>query len=342
MTSSSSQSSKAIAAAAVAVLVLGGGAAFLLTRGGEDESGGTARQSAQEAGRSQSAKPQAADAAQVLTGPEEIAVAELRSLPREIEIESKAKTSTLREPNLKKGNLRLADVRELIAKDELGGFLAPRISPDGLQVMLTRAGYQGIYVMPIGGGEPALVAMEDAWNARWTEDGRIAVKNADGTERLYAADGTLEGVREAEDNQIAFGEDDQIYVRGEGGESVPLTGNDDRYINPVVSGDGSRVAYLGLYSGLYVAPADGSGEPLFLGTGTNPTFLADGSLVYDVTEDDGHHLTQGDIYHVSGDLTEVSNLTEGDDHVSQVPHVGPDGETLVYESDGSIYIGRIQ
>jgi hypothetical protein len=35
----------------------------------------------------------------------------------------------------------------IVPKDEKGGFIRPRFSPDGLQLMLSRAGFQGIYVV---------------------------------------------------------------------------------------------------------------------------------------------------------------------------------------------------
>lgn len=271
-------------------------------------------------------------------------VEELRFLPGSVSLAERDSSKMLSDSPLAEGNRRLSGVRAITTAAENGDFLNPRISPDGLQVLVTRPGYEGVYVVSIHGGEPIKIAEGNAARARWTPEGRIAVPDGYGNERIYGTDGTLLETRPAEKTEDrALVRDDAIYVAdGEGGMR-PLTGSDDRYFNPVISPDGSKVVYTGLHSGLYVAPVDGSEEPTYLGPGTNAQWSPDGSgLLYDVTQDDGHSLMEGDIYFVDSDLRSRSNLTEGDSLIGQLPSMGPDGETVVFESEGSIYLGSMQ
>lgn len=271
-------------------------------------------------------------------------VDELHAVPEEVGVTEARTSDALRGVTIPRGSRRFSSVRELLPADDRGGFLHPRVSPDGLQIMVTRPGYQGIYVVPADGGEPELVAPVNAWGARWTDDGRIEVTGHDGVKRVYGTDGSLEKVATVrQEDLLAFGDDDRIFARTEpGAPAAPITPNNDRYINPILSPDGTHVAYLGLESGLYVARTDGSGEPIYLGMGNNPSWTADGSgVVFDVTLDDGHYLVTGDIFYASGDFSELSNLTEGYSHVGQLPSIGPDGRTVVFEAEGSIFEGTL-
>lgn len=275
---------------------------------------------------------------------EETVVEELRFLPDGAAIDGGQESPMLASSPLKKGNRRLSNVRKVSSVDANGPFMAPILSPDGLQIIATRPGYNGVWVMSVYGGDPVLIADVNAYGVEWTADGLIQIPNGDGTTSVYSPDGTLEEVVSAkEDSSPAFVEDDVVFARTADGNPVPLTGNDDRYFGPVASPEGNMVAYAGLQTGLYVAPLDGSGEPVYLGSGTNPRWLPDGGgLVYMRTADDGHDLTEGDIVYVTPDLTEESILTGDDDGIYQNPSPGPDGSTIIYEGEeGDIYVGNL-
>jgi len=208
-------------------------------------------------------------------------VDELHSVPEGFEVTSSVTSVALQDVTIPRGNRRLANLRELIPSDENGGFLHPRVSPDGLQIMLTRPGYRGIYVAPAAGGDPELVAELNAWGARWTDDGRIVVNDHDGTRRIFGTDGTLEELtRIAPEERLVFYDEDQIFTRPEpGAPAVPITPNNDRYINPIPSPDGTHVAYLGMESGLYVMRTDGTGQfPSISPNGQTVVFEVDGSI----------------------------------------------------------------
>ena len=238
----------------------------------------------------------------------------------------------------------LQGLRKLVEKDEQGGFLNPILSPDGLQILLTRPGYQGLYIVSAQGGTPEKIADDNAFFAKWTPEGLIQVRNHEGEVRLYDIDGTLLKTGKFDPKaQPAFSEEDVIYVRKEGSSSpVALTDSNDRYIAPEVCPDGEKVAYLGMYSGLYLANPEKGEEPIFLGSGANPQWNSKGTaLLYEQTLDDGHAFVQGDIFYYDLNSGTQYNLTSQFQEIGLNPTIGPDGRSVAFESDGSIYSGII-
>jgi len=281
--------------------------------------------------------------AEIVVPLREVPVEELTYLPRGAALPESDLPAGAAMKEFAKGNRRLTRIRQVVKSDDKGGFIAPQISPDGLQVMMTRAGYQGIYVAAMKGGEPQLVAEVNAWGAKWTPDGRIEVKGADGNVQVYGTDGTLEEVRPAAAEPI-YADNDTIFVRGaDGAAAVALTGSEDRFYNPQVSPDGKEVLIQGLYTGVYVMNADGTGEPRYLGPGTSPRWMPDGSgVVYEVTADDGHNMSAGDLYFGDSSGNERTNLTEDFDGIGLKPSIGEDGKTVVFESDGGVFTGEMR
>lgn len=269
---------------------------------------------------------------------------ELKYLPEKVNIRGGDGSSVLRMPDMREGARRVYNVRPLTDKDRHGDFYAPKFSPDGLQMIISRPGFNGIFLLDANGGDPFMIAEGNAYGAKWTPEGNVEVRGDDGQIRIYGPDGTLLSTRPIpSDSGPVYNESDTIFVRNEAGVTLPITGSDDRYFNPVLSPDGSTVVYQGLTTGLHMAPADGSGTAVFIGMGNNPVWMADGSgVVFDVTADDGHYLTEGDIYFVDSNATERTNLTQGDNMVGQMPTVDPSGNTVVFEADGTIYRGEVQ
>lgn len=277
--------------------------------------------------------------------PEEIVVPEMKYLPETVSIPPAAGTSILGKPELPAGTRRLQNVRPLLDSEKDGPFISPRWSPDGLQMLVTRPGFSGVFLISASGGEPVHLAEGNAFKAEWTADGKVRIPGEDGKVRTYNADGTLESTEEAgSSNETVYAENDTVYYRPEPGAApIPLTGGEDRYFNPVVSPDGRYVLYQGLTSGLYMAPTDQSSPPVYLGAGNHPCWLPDSSgFLYDVTTDDGHNLTGGTIYYSDTGLTERTPLTDGSGPISQMPTIGPDGQSVAFEAGGSIYTGDLR
>ncbi|MBI1292976.1 hypothetical protein GC173_17330 [bacterium] len=274
----------------------------------------------------------------------EVDISEYKYLPQNVSLEQNKVSPMLKMPTLISSAKRISGVRPLTDKSRQGEFLNPKWSPDGLQMIASRPGYNGLYVVDLNTGESRLIADGNAFNAKWNPDGTIDVKGQDGTTRTYDAEGTLLGTRPNEaESGPAFAQNDVVYARSESGGSIPITGNDDRYFNPAVSPDGKNVVFQGMLTGLYMAPADGSAAPVYIGPGSNPQWSPDSSgVVFDVTADDGHHLTEGDIFYVDTAQTERTNLTPGDSLISQMPTLDPTGTRVAFEADGVIYVGEVQ
>lgn len=271
-------------------------------------------------------------------------VEEIRHLPETVSVPEQQVSSTVKDPGIPPGNRRIANIKKITSSDKHGPFISPRPSPDGLQMLVTRPGFSGIFVMAAAGGDAVSIADANAFNAKWTKDGKIQVIDSEGNRRTYATDGTLESTEPYDKKQEpVYSENDTVYIRpGPDQAPVPLTSSDDRYFNPVVSPDGKTIVYQGLYTGLYMSPADGSQPPRFIGEGNNPSWRPDSSgVVFDVTSDDGHDLTGGHLYYVDVNGQERTNLTPGDDRVSQMPSVGAGG-TVFWESNGEIFTGELQ
>lgn len=246
------------------------------------------------------------------------------------------------------GTRRITEVRPITTPEE-GDFMAPRWSPDGLELMFSSAGYSGLYTRGINGGGITQITGKDhiGHGAEWTKDGKIIAKNNNGERQEFNPDGTpASSVDPVLDSNItgAFNSDDVVYYRENPGEApVPVSAGEDRYYGGVVSDDGKYIAYNGIETGIYVAPTDGSAPPVHIGYGENPSFLPDGSgIVYTVTQDDGHNLVAGDLYLSSLDGQNVSNLTDGSPMIETKPAVSPDGQRIAFEADGQIYIGSLQ
>lgn len=246
------------------------------------------------------------------------------------------------------GTARITDVRAITTPEE-GDFMAPQWSPDGLELMFSKAGYSGLYTKGILGGELNEVTGKDhiGYGAEWTRDGKIVAKNNNGERQEFHPDGSpASGVDPISDANVtgAFSANDTVYYREAPGEApVPVSAGSDRYYGGVVSPDGKYLAYNGLETGIYVKPLDGSGPAVHIGEGTSPSFTPDSNaIVFSVTQDDGQNLIAGDIYMSSLDGQTVSNLTQNSPEIEQKPVVSPDGQKIAYEVDGQILVGTLQ
>jgi len=245
------------------------------------------------------------------------------------------------------GTRRAGPPRAVTSKAE-GEFIAPRWSPDGLELLFSRPGYNGLYVKGAEGG--ALRELTDTphvgYKSGWNADGSLSAVANDGKAQQLGADGTPLGPPSPMDDASyvgAFTQDDNVYYRGAAGEPARLVSEgDDRFYGGVVSPDGRYIVYNGLYTGLYIAPLNGSGAPVYLGDGHSPSWLPDGlGIVYNISIDDGHQLLASDLYLASTDGTSISNLTQTSDQIELNPSVSPDGRSVAYEVDGVIYMAPL-
>jgi Tol biopolymer transport system component len=264
----------------------------------------------------------------------------MRLLPANIQLPQTEKS--LVPPGFRPGSRTLVNTRALTNKDQHGELMAPRFSPDGLSILVTRPGFQGLYILDIATGELTKLSDDNGYRAFWTKDGKVAVPSEHGT-RLFEADGSPSTEALPPDPPRAWADNNLIYVAGPNGQQIPITGTDDNYYNPVVSPDGQWVAFQGLVNGIFIAPIDGSAPAQWVGQGTNPAWAPDSqNFIFDQTTDDGHNLQTGDLILVNLPNQEISNLTVDQTDITYMPQIGPDGRTILYEVEGTIHVGTLQ
>lgn len=251
-----------------------------------------------------------------------------------------------RQPTIN-GSRRVGNSRPVTSTDE-GDFMNPRWSPDGLEVMFTRAGHSGVFVKSLRGGKVRMITdMEGVgFNAHYNDEGDIVVKLETGETQVFKPDGTpVEGVSPdpAKGAAGAFTKDDALYYRpGAGAPAVMISDGNDRYYGGKVSPDGQHIVYNGLMTGLFIKRTDGTGDAVSLGEGYSPSWLPDGSgIVYNLSVDDGHNLIASDLYLASVDGKEISNLTNSPEVIELNPSVGPGGGEVAYEVDGVVWVSQL-
>lgn len=118
----------------------------------------------------------------------------------------------------------------------------------------------------------------------------------------------------------------------------PLEGK--RYINLVVSPDESKIAFEVVGSNFFVMKVDAV-ELTDLGIGYRPQWSPDGQyLVYMISKDDGHQITQSDIYTIKVDSSEKTKLTKTNDQLEMNPAWSPDGRKILFDTylEGATYM----
>jgi Tol biopolymer transport system component len=246
------------------------------------------------------------------------------------------------------GNRRITDARPVTSKED-GEFIMPRWSPDGLELLFSRPGHNGLYTKGVDGGLIKQVTDREGvgFRAKYTANGDISTNSNDGESQTFKPDGApADSVAFEKDTSMVgtFTKDDTVYYRAAPGEAPrAITDANDRYFGGVVSPDGKYIAYNGLHTGIYVAPLDGSSPPVNIGEGNSPSFLPDGSgVAYFVSRDDGHNIIGSDIYLSSTDGQNVSNLTQTEGTSEVEPSISPDGTRVAYEVDGQVYVGQLR
>lgn len=114
-------------------------------------------------------------------------------------------------------------------------------------------------------------------------------------------------------------------------------------LDPVVSPDGTRIAFMDMADDIHIINIDGTGNTI-VGKGCHPAWLNNGQLVMDRTTDDGHTYLTGELVMLNLDNKAVKVLTSTPGHIEMNPSVSPDGNTIVFTdfNDGQVYKAEIR
>lgn len=234
--------------------------------------------------------------------------------------------------------------------DELSAGYGFKWSSDSKSILSRVARYEGprrfnsLMIFDVQSGAPTQISEESTsmpYLPEWAPgNNKVILPQRDGL-KIFET-GKEPFFLENESPVVVYSLNDKIVVKDFSNETetvlVPFNGQ--KYLNVILSPDKSKIAFE-LYGGnLFVMNIDGSGL-IDLDEGYNPKWSPDSkSLVYMITEDDGHAFTSADIFMINVDGMNKRNLTNTEDEIELNPSISPDGKTIVFESflNGSIYL----
>ena len=238
-------------------------------------------------------------------------------------------------------------------------LMAPVWSPDGSQIAVTGDNFIGIWVADADGNnlrqvsESAGAGYKMLWNSNQeitsTPYTVVDGKRMTRIEQVNVSTASVKQVAPAMRNlkRSAVEGASSIYqiMLDEPQNATSMIAGLSDYagkwvINPVLSPDGSRIAFQIVTKGLFVCNADGSGL-IELGKGSHASWLPDSrNLMMTCIVDDGHRFTSSDIYCVNVDKRSAVNITPTSDVIPVTIAVSPDGRRVAFDNDtdGAIYI----
>ncbi len=220
-----------------------------------------------------------------------------------------------------------------------GDFRAPRFSPDGQRILVTGPRMRGLWLIDVTSGSTRLLVDEarSGLSGAFLADGRVTyVGKRAGVDRNLAVDDHGGEQAIAKPDVLAFAKSDRVFVHHNGG--LVQVGTGDRFFDPRMSPDMSKLAFVGLASGIYVYDLK-TRKTEYVGPGTSPSWSPDSrSLVYENTEDDGHIMTGSELWTWSASLG-AAQLTDTGSILERRPTWSPDGGAIAFDDDqGGIYI----
>ena len=238
-------------------------------------------------------------------------------------------------------------------------LMAPVWSPDGSQIAVTGDNFIGIWVADADGNNLRQVSESPGagYKMLWNSNQEITStpytvvdgKRMTRIEQVNVSTASVKQVAPAMRNlkRSAVEGASSIYqiMLDEPQNATSMIAELSDYagkwvINPVLSPDGTRIAFQIVTKGLFVCNADGSGL-IELGKGSHASWLPDSrNLMMTCIVDDGHRFTSSDIYCVNVDKRSAVNITPTSDVIPVTIAVSPDGRRVAFDNDtdGAIYI----
>jgi len=134
-----------------------------------------------------------------------------------------------------------------------------------------------------------------------------------------------------------------IYqVRHTDGEKESLKTTPKQILQLEISPDGMYMAYEEYGGHLYILDIK-NGTTLDLGVGNEAEWSRDSKkLVFMRTQDDGHSITESDIYIVNADGSELNNLTIETEQIAMRPTFSVDDKYIIYDTDANGQLYRVK
>jgi Tol biopolymer transport system component len=226
-------------------------------------------------------------------------------------------------------------------------FLAPKWSPDGRYILLTKGKYRGLYIFAFEdksireiSGSPGV-----GFDAKWSQDGRCIIIFEEGNRKVIDLNGKQVASEKAglkTHSTEVVAKDDAIYLRNnQTQQEIKISRGEDKFFMPQLSPDRKKVAYIGLSSGIHIKNLE-NGMDTVIGLGTDIAWMPDSKgIVYTYSQDDGHKITSSDIFFADISTSKTVNLTNTPNFHENHPAPSPKGVALVYVVDGQVFLSEL-
>lgn len=214
-------------------------------------------------------------------------------------------------------------------------YMAPKWSLDGKHLLVTHPGFNGMNLLDVENLSIKKISSENCYNATWISSQEILFGNKQ-EKKIVDLTGNVISTMISNNNIATQIQDGKLTING-----TIISVKNDVIFNAVVSPDNNHVVYESLKNGLHIANINGE-NIITVGKGNNPSWLPNSkAIVFDHAIDNGHMITESDIFLVSLENNKRIKLTNGLSVIAQRPSVSPDAKKIAFDVEGDIFIATM-
>lgn len=224
-------------------------------------------------------------------------------------------------------------------------FMAPKWSPDGAYILLTKGKYRGLYLLSMTDQFIHTLSISPGvgYAVKWSDDSRFIFFGEEDNRKVFDLNGKqiMSEIISLEDEKpVVYVKDDAVYFSNRNTrKEVKISRDGDVFFQPQLSPDGKKIAYIGLSSGIHIRHLD-KGKSVFIGLGTEINWMPDSKgIIYTHTRDDGHKIIDSDLYFAYADGSLLVNITNTPKALENHPDLGNKG--LLYVVDGQVFLSEL-